>query len=70
MFQLMEGKSTIKYLFQANSQEGQMTINQFLGTFEVIYSEQGSNRRIQEEEAYRSFVRYAREVYGKFYINE
>ncbi|XP_033758492.1 uncharacterized protein LOC117340824 [Pecten maximus] len=63
IWQLMQKRGTLKYLFQP-TQEGHIAINKFIQTFEVRFSEQGSNKRSLEEAAYRAFVKYAREVYA------
>jgi len=64
VFQIFLKKSTVKYLFRPRSQNT-INVNQLLHLFPVKFSEEGSNRRAREEEAYREFIRYAREVYGK-----
>ncbi|XP_069109860.1 G2/M phase-specific E3 ubiquitin-protein ligase-like [Argopecten irradians] len=61
--QLMDAKSTIKYLFTPSS-SATLNVNKILQIFRFGLSEEGTNRRRDEEVACREFTRYLRDVYA------
>ncbi|KAK3107016.1 hypothetical protein FSP39_005117 [Pinctada imbricata] len=61
VLQLLESKPNIRHLF---TQRKSINVTSLLHTFHTIFSEEGSNKRHKEEEAYRFFVKYVRDVYS------
>jgi hypothetical protein len=68
-FQLIDTVPTMKYVFMQSSSSDELTVNKLLSTLNVMFSEEGSNNRLGEEKAYKSFVKYVREVYGMHRLN-
>jgi hypothetical protein len=62
-FQLYQ-KTPVKFLMTEDSSK-ELSVSKFLRIFHVQFSETGSNARAREEESYRNFVRYTREVFGE-----
>jgi len=61
----MVNKTAVKFLFRPRASPS-LNVNQLLHLMPAGFSEEGSSRRVREETAYRQFVKYTREVYGKY----
>lgn len=65
IFKLLEKKPSLKFIFRPSPSKT-VTVNKLLNLLTCKFSVVGSNLRREEEKTYKKFVKYCREVFGKW----
>ncbi|KAJ8311316.1 hypothetical protein KUTeg_011136 [Tegillarca granosa] len=60
LLQLLERKPSLRFLFQ--KRQGMLTVSKLINFLQPNFSEDGSNRRLHENNSYKVFIKYLREV--------